>query len=63
MPSLISAISLFPEKQFWKVGERSELKHTCGGIVSLFLFLIIGIIFVVKLRDVCQKQIMSVIEE
>ena len=46
MSSVLEAINLFPEIRFWRIKGESQIQHTSGGLASLLLFVLIGIVLV-----------------
>ena len=63
MTSLIESISLFPETRIWKIKKQPEVRHIFGGIVSILLFIAVGVIFTVKLIEVFDRKTLTVRED
>ncbi len=50
------AINMFPYTQFMRIGGKQQLDHTCGGVVSLFIVLLITTVFFFRLSKALRKD-------
>lgn len=52
---LIQALSIFSHSQLWRVRGKRQVSNTFGGVVSLLIYALIGVLLVLKLIEVFSK--------
>ena len=45
---------MFPESRFWRVRGSAKVEDTFGGCASLILFIIVSVLFCLKMIDVLE---------
>jgi len=58
--SLLKAINFFPYNSWWRLGGKPELKSKFGGVCTLVILVLVGLIFTFKLLEVFNKSKMTV---
>ena len=55
MKSALSALNLFPYTQFWRVSTSPQHNNKCSILVSVLVFLFIGVIFITEFIKVFSR--------
>ena len=62
MSAFLQTISLFSESRFWRIKGEVKIQENFGGMASLLLFLVVGILFGMKMVDDVFKRSKVLIE-
>ena len=60
MGKILQNFNLFPYTQLWRIGKKSQHNNFCGVLVSIFIILGIGGLFIAKFINVIQKDSLTV---
>ena len=53
---MIEKINLFPYTRFFRMRGDHQLKHSCGGITTILIIVVITVIFMFKFLEVIKKN-------
>lgn len=57
--NIIQSMSLFPYIKFWRLGGKTEISSTFGGIISILIYLFIGSLYTYQIIQLTKKVVIT----
>lgn len=60
---MLKAINIFPYNSFFRLEGSHEVNHNCGGVATLAVLALLGLVLAMKLVEVWSRQTIFFSEE